>query len=438
MNDYSTRSFLDKIGLSESEINEVARKTGFLKRKPRKITPINFLRCAIAESVQANPSYNDWAIRLAKVAEVWISRQAFFKRTVFSAENFMRLVLAKAIQSKCTIHQHANNESFIPFNRIIVQDSTIVRLPLRLFGDFSGVKNAHCSVCNARVQSVIDLKTGEFVEFSVDSYKKNDLAAANELLLEENDLVLRDRGYLYADEIQRHKDKGAHCIYRHKHGTYYKNPETGETIDLLRLLKKQGSADIDIILCNDKGTLCRLVAVPVSEQIANQRRRKLKKESCHKNPSKELLELQGWTIFITTLERESFGFEDLLSLYQLRWRIEIIFKAWKSHMNFERIHNVSKTQLMILLYARCFIAVVLTHFIYLPASSLVREKYQRELSYLKTIKYLCKYPHQISSILQAISDPEKQERLAILVKYCTYEKRKRRCFNEHLNEWIGI
>ena len=89
------------------------------------------------------------------------------------------------------------------FNRIIVQDSTIIRLPKRLFEEYSGVANGHSKVCNSRVQGVYDLVAEKFLFFSVDSYSKNDLEAAPELVLGKGDLTLRDRGYLIADEIQR-------------------------------------------------------------------------------------------------------------------------------------------------------------------------------------------------------------------------------------------
>ena len=86
----------------------------------------------------------------------------------------------------------------------------MIRLPIRLFSDFSGVANGQSKVCNARVQCVYDLLSEQFVSFSIDPYSKNDLTAAPELILQEGDLVLRDRGYLIIDEIQRHIDNNAH------------------------------------------------------------------------------------------------------------------------------------------------------------------------------------------------------------------------------------
>ena len=70
-----------------------------------------------------------------------------------------------------------------------------MKLPQRLFANFSGVSNSHAKVCNARIQATYNLLYGKFVAFSIDPYSKNDIAAAQELQISENDLVLRDRGY---------------------------------------------------------------------------------------------------------------------------------------------------------------------------------------------------------------------------------------------------
>jgi len=108
---------------------------------------------------------------------------------------------------------------FRGYRRVLVQDSTIVKLPTWLFPRFSGVSNQTSSVCNARIQAVFDLISARLLDFSIDSYTRNDIAAAPDLGLREGDLVLRDRGYLSAAEIQRHLEAGADFIYRHKSGS---------------------------------------------------------------------------------------------------------------------------------------------------------------------------------------------------------------------------
>ena len=173
--------------------------------------------------------------------------------------------------------RHGNNLDSI-FNRIIVQDSTIIRLPQRLFGVFSGVANASSKVCNARIQGVYDILNERFISFSIDPYSKNDLEAAPELLLEKGDLSLRDRGYLLFEEIDRHIRVGADCIYRYKNKMVLLNAVTEKPLDILAMLERTPTIDMEIKLNNKERTAVRLVAFPVSEQLANNRRMKAKKE----------------------------------------------------------------------------------------------------------------------------------------------------------------
>ncbi|MBE0544218.1 MAG: transposase [Verrucomicrobia bacterium] len=40
----------------------------------------------------------------------------------------------------------------------------------------------------------------------------------------------------------------------------------------------------------------------------------------------------GWTIVLTNVPRAVWPAKALAPLYRLRWRSEMIFKAWKSHL----------------------------------------------------------------------------------------------------------
>jgi hypothetical protein len=225
---------------------------------------------------------------------------------------------------------------------VLVQDSTIIKLPSHLFADFSGVSNGHLSVCNARIQAIYDLIPARLLSFSIDPYSKNDLAAAPDLPVQEGDLVLRDRGYLTPDEVRRHRAAGGDCIYRHKTGTAYLDPETLQPIGLPDQLRSQQWLDMKVLLNNPSRTPVRLVAAPVDQETANLRRMKAKRENKGHNPSKAVLELMDWTIFITTIPDTLADFARILAIYGIRWRIEVIFKAWKSHMKFHLLHRVSK------------------------------------------------------------------------------------------------
>jgi len=421
------------IGWSEDKLTESAIATGWLTRPPRKIEIIDLLSAVCTESIQGLTSYNDVASRIDADSGKNPSRQAVAKRMNKGLSLLLEKILEQAIEHKVSSKYPQPAQGLCAnYKRILVQDSTVIKLPTWLYEKFSGVSNAHGKSCNARIQATYDIANMTFISFSIDTYSKNDLAAAPELEILEGDLTLRDRGYLSSEEISRQIKIGADTIYRHKTNTVYLDIKTGKPINLAALLKKHGCLDQDVMLNDRMKTTVRLVAAPVNEEIVNIRRMKAKKEAHGHNPSDAVLALMGWTIFLTNIPRDKSSFEKILAIYGLRWRIEIIFKAWKSHVNFSALHRVSQTQLYILLKARLLMITVMTNLLYKRCYEKLKHCHGTELSLLKFINYLIRKSHQIAIILSSLSNNKCQVSRIwdSLEKYCCYDKRKRKNYHE--------
>ena len=97
------------------------------------------------------------------------------------------------------------------------------------------------------------------------------------------------------------------------------------------------------------------------EESALRLRIRARKETKGLNPSQAVLELMDWTIFITTMPETAAPFRDILASYGLRWRIEVIFKAWKSGLGFHVVHRGSERQLRLLLAARLLVIAAIVH-----------------------------------------------------------------------------
>ena len=424
--------------LSDEQLEKMAIQSGFQQRTPKKIYPAIFVRQLLSEAISQSPSYNDLASSMEKDTGISVSRQAICQRIDASCVRFFERVLAKVISAQMPPHLlPGDNRRGVRCQRMLVQDSTVLRLPLRLFHAFSGVANAASSVCNARIQCVYDLMAEEFVHFSIDSYSKNDLAAAPQLQLRRGDLVLRDRGYLTFGEIQRHIDAGAECIYRHKTKTIYYDPQTAETFPLAATLQRDGRLDCEVLLNNDRRTSVRLVAVPVDEETANLRRMKAKRECRGHAPSKEVLALMAWTIFLTTIPPHRASFDDLLAIYGLRWRIENIFKTWKSNMSFAAIHNVSELQFHTILIARLTALVAIFHRIYAPLRHRVCTTFGKHLSMMKLLRYLQVNQERIQPLMR-LADVRLHDEslLAAIARYCVYDSRKKRFNYTQIQEQV--
>lgn len=422
-----TASLFSACGLNEDLIQEVARETGFSKRSSGKIDVTVLLEFLCEEAVKGTVSYNDLAAKSQVATGVIVSRQAYWERINTDAcIAFFKAILATVMLRKLDQREVTRWRSCTWFRRILIQDSTIIQLPERLFRIFSGVRNAHTTACNARIQGVYDLCSGQFTQFWIYPYSKNDVSVAHEIDAQAGDLILRDRGYFLIETIGEFKDNGIETISRYKHGTTLYDFETKEEINLLDLLSLKGAVDRRVLAGKKKNIQVRLLAVPVNEEIANLRRMKAKKETNGHAPSQELLRLMSWSIFIVTLENPAITIKHVMALYSLRWRIENIFKTWKSNFSFDKLHNVSEKQLHVLLTARLIIISLSYHGAYVPLCCEVLRRSNKPLSLMKFMRYVRQNP----TLLPQILNPRlwTSSLLDAIAYYCTYDKRQRQHF----------
>jgi hypothetical protein len=422
---------LQRCNVLPQDIESLAIETGFCQRNSGKIDPVALLEYLLSHSIEGTVTYTDMASTIEANTGINASPQAYHKRMNDALVRFVRSILEDVMASKIQNNFLNDNLEKFPYQRILIQDSTLIKLPKRLFEIFSGVKNASTQSCHARIQATFDLLSGKFIAFSIDPYSRNDLTAAYDLDVLPNDLILRDRGYFIPACIQKHKDMNAECILRYQSSNALFCPKTEEPIDLLQLLSKNGSVDMPVLLGSSMVPV-RLIAAPVPEEIANTRRMKAKQENKGHNPSQKLLALMSWSIFITTIEEVSIAFELIYALYSLRWRIENIFKTWKSNFNFSKVHCVSENQLRVLLYSRLTSIVMLYQHMFLPLSNIIYKKSGEILSLMKFMTY---FNHNVSYCIQSITPRSfSKELIYSLEKYSTYQKRKRINFTDKMME----
>lgn len=422
MKNHGLIPLLETAGLGLETLHRLAVQTGFIRRC-RQIQAVAFLVYLIAESIRGCVSCNDLAAVIETETGVAASRQAYPQKMGDTGLRFMEAILAKILDSKTLVTLHSH---FQRFGRILIQDSTILQLPAKLLKVFSGVGNAHVQVCNARIQSVFNLVSGCFTQWSIDPYTKNDIVSASELAVNAGDLVLRDRGYFTTDECERIQQARADFVSRYKHKTTLYDLQTGQELDLARLLETQRNLDQWVAIGKDRKITVRLVANEVSQETACRRRQKARREYKGHSPSQMVLFLMGWTIFLTSLPRETLSIEQLIEVYGLRWKIEILFKVWKSHLSFDKIHTVGAIQLRLILIARFIALLLLYENLYVPLQLRVDQECQKTLSLLKLVRYISRNLQGIPRLLNAIN--HRGNGLRNIERYCTYDKRKRQNF----------
>lgn len=422
-------------GLTQDVLYTMARKARFVQRSSGMIPVTTLLECLCEASAEGTVSYNDLAARVQAVSGVTVSRQAYWERiNTDYCVAFFKAILAKIMVQKLNQDGLAYLKSCALFKRILIQDSTIIKLPTKLFALFSGVSNADATVCNARIQGVYDVCSGQFISFSIDPYSKNDLVVARQIEAQPGDLVLRDRGYFLLEAIEKLKMNGVDTISRYKHVTTLYDSNTKEEINLLEMLALHGTVDRIVLAGKNKNIRLRLLAAPMAEELANIRRMKARKLAKY-TLSKEVLQLMSWSIFLITIESPALTVVHVMRLYRLRWRIENIFKTWKSFFCFDQLHHVSERQLSVLLTARLIVISLSFSGAYVPLCVNIFQRAGKQISLMKFMRYVQKH----LALLPQMLDPQKWTSglLDAIAYYCSYDKRRRNHFVDDLTSILA-
>jgi len=416
--------------LAQVDLDKIALTSKFYQRKPQKINAFLFVKSLCYAVYQDLFSYSKLAFLLGLLGAN-VSKQGVSERINRYAVVFMKQVLNAVINSISGIDPVYKTGAFKSFRRVYLQDSTNLSLPEHLSEFYPGSKNQSNKKCaGMKIQAVFNLINERLSDFSLSSFRRNDQAASKDILrlIKKNDLVIRDLGYFAIPVFEKLINMGAFFLSRFRNDVALYQPGSGKRINLLALLKKHSSLDIEVLLGAKHRLPVRLVALPVPDNIANERRRKAKKNRDRRcNPSKETLQLLGWQIFVSNVGRDIWDPTTIQKVYAIRWRIEIIFKAWKSHLSLNKIpQTVNKNQLDVYIYSH-LLNIIFFHVFFDHLNQYMIARHNRSISMLKIAPLF----DQITRYIFLLSDTPNGKPIGnlleqLLLRHCCYEKRKKR------------
>jgi hypothetical protein len=316
--------FFDK-----SSIKKVAKKTAFIKRKPKKVDPYHFVLGLIKCFSKKKNTYSQWAEEITKLSGKKVTKQAAFNRISETTVTFCKDLLQEAISKKAKSLR--GSLIFKSFGKVILHDSTTLKLPDCLSAIFPGNCSKGIQKAVARIQSILDLKTMQFLNFSLSGFTRNDQAASGDIipLCEAGDLVIRDLGYFALETFKELIDKEVHFLSRLRFGV--KIYGWGGTEIPLKSLLKRGKKVDRWVLIGVKKVPVRLVMLPVPKEVAAEKIRKAKQDRDKRlNHSQEYYKWLEFNVYVTTVDEDTWSTEDVMNAYRVRWQIEIIFKSWKT------------------------------------------------------------------------------------------------------------
>ena len=422
--DQESRVHLEK-KLHALGINELAIQTGFLKRQPKKIDPSSLLVSFFTTLICQNNSLSSIAVTIGLLQKKRISKQAVDKRINLFWVDFLRAFLERSLSYYIQIKRTFTDGSVLSvFNRVLIQDSTNIALNPKLIKQFPGTRNGiGRSTAMMKIQSVFDLLTERFVLFDISSFSKNDQSASSDILkwIQPGDLVLRDLGYFVLDVFKKIHSLNAYFLSRLKHGILVFDQDGKTRFDLVRRLRKDSLLDAPVCFGKKVKLFARLITIPVTDEVAASRRRKARRNRDRRmNPGKDHLFLMGWDIFITNVDCRMLSSEQIAKLYRLRWRVEILFKSWKSHFHIMNVPKASVKRVLAYVYATLIFIVLFQALVYIRLyNDLLNNKNQ--LSLFKLSKFV---KEQSWAIMSFFREPNRLDEQ--ILYHCTYEPRKNR------------
>ncbi len=413
-----------RLGLDPEEIGRIALRSGFMKRRPRKIEPSIFLQALVVMTFSPVFSMRAFAILLGLLSHNVVSKVAIFLRMKPAVVDFVREVLFNSVSATSRLKEEIGKGVFTSFGRVLLQDSTSLSLPPKLAVHFPGPKNQSGKTsASVKLQTTYNALTETFVSFQLTAYRSNDQCASPGILdsIREGDLAIRDLGYSSLHVFRAIGEKEAFYLSRYSHKiALFHAP--GKRFDLLARLKKHGTLDETLLAGSEERLSVRVVAVPVPEPVAAERRRKLLHSRDRRlNPDPTHLALLGWEIFLTNVPQKIWDARTVCRIYGVRWRIEIIFKSWKSHLKIHAFAHPTPTEVELLIYARLIYITLFQSCFFTRLAALVYHTTGQHLSVLKAADFFSQ--RILTALLTGGGYPLIVQQI---LKHCTYEKRNKR------------
>lgn len=414
--------------LKTKTINKIARSSGYIQRTTGKISPKNLIIGFMRMVSKQRNTYSDWATEIGLLEGKTFSKQALNERMRPETEQFVKGLVNTTICKKLPTGEGQKIKGVLKhFKRVMIDDSTTLSLPDVLAEEFPGNVSRGIQKAQAKIHVMYNLTENNFAFLNVHSFSNNDQSLSADVLpyLQKGDLSLRDLGFTVLDVVSKFIDNGIYFIARKKYNTTVLDIKTGIKINLLKELRKRKFIDREVYIGAKQHIKVRLIALAIPAEQAAARRRKAQADRDKRlNHTSEYYKLLGYSIYITNISSKQCNAKEIFQLYKLRWRIEIIFKSWKSCFSLEKIihrqcKNVIRVNCIIYLM---LLYIYLFHVIwwYQCEKDMEIKSSHESLSILKLARF---FNNHFMELIAIKSNKEIIEQIKV---HCLYDKRKDR------------
>lgn len=339
-----------------------ARATGLVQRAS-KLTGARFVQTLVFGWLAQPEARLSQLAQTAATLGVAISAQGLADRFGVASAECLREVLEAAVQEVVAADPVA-----VPvlrrFTAVAVQDCTTISLPPELAAVWPGCGGGTppSGAAALKLSVRLDLASGRLQGPYLEAGRTNDRATTvADLPLPPGGLRLADLGFFSVADLAAQDAHGVYWLSRWQAGTTVATL-AGEPQALLALLAADATATLDrpVLLGAQQRLPVRLLAARVPQEIADERRRRLRAAARGKGRavSATRLRLCDWTVLLTNVPADQLALREALVLARARWQIELLFKLWKSHLRVDEWRSANPWRILTEVYAKLLAALV--------------------------------------------------------------------------------
>lgn len=292
-------------------------------------------------------SLEDLARDFVEISGKSISKQGIDERLNSNAVAFLQKILSKLIEQKVKV---PGIETDYLFSSCRLRDSTRFSLPKEYAEKYKGHGGGTNSEALISIQHEYDLFSGNYIDLQLTSGCRNDQKDTSESLEDvgKNELLIRDLGYVTTNYLSEVGNKNAYFLNRFPTHIYAYDQEDPENqVDFKKIYNKLKRLrvpflELDVLVGKKAKVPCRMVVSLCNEQDVTKRLKKTTKNSKSNGykVSEETKTKLRLNTYITNAPKEMIEAKQIYNIYSLRWQIELVFKAWKSICQIDKIKKV--------------------------------------------------------------------------------------------------
>ncbi|QKJ30596.1 IS4 family transposase [Mucilaginibacter mali] len=391
--------------LDRDKLDVFARQSGFLQRRS-KLKPDEFIDTLMFSGLDHGQlSLQDCCNDLARQHQTALSKVALHKRFNSKSLNFLKLVLAEQLSSRLNIK---GTDDWQPFSRVVIADSCKFSLPAQCKDDYPGFTNFGNVSSIMNIQYAFDIKNGDWENLELTRATENDQSHSKKTLhrIGRGELHICDLGFVTPSYLRKVVSEQAFFLNRLHPQWKPLQHGSGKPVDWAALhqkMNRSGKLQFETMVTigtGEDGFNCRLIAVPVPEQVWAERIRIAQQRAKSQKValSDEYKSRCRFSIFITNTPITTLKAAEVIQLYRLRWQIELVFKTWKSLLAIHKVRAARTERLECQLVAK-FIWIFINWKIFRFVDSVIRKN---QPAYALSIWKFFKHTRLNSQVIRSV------------------------------------